>query len=78
MQWPRRPWENSIMLDEYNSWTHLMWVDNCNERDDWSMQRLSKEEYLQKNKDFLENEFCLYVYGERKKEGTYYDWLDAS
>ena len=48
------------------------------ERDDWGMQRLSKEEYIQKNKDFLENEFCLYVYGERKKEGTYYDWLDAS
>ena len=62
------------MLDEYNSWTHLMWVDNCNERDDWGMQRLSKEEYIQKNKDFLENEFCLHVYGERKVEGKYYDW----
>jgi len=62
------------MLDEYNSWTHLMWVDNCNERDDWGMQRLSKEEYIQKNKDFLENEFCLHVYGEQKVEGKYYDW----
>jgi len=62
------------MLDEYNRWTHLMWVDNCNERDDWGMQRLSKKEYLQKNKDFLENEFCLYVYGEQKVEGKYYDW----
>ena len=62
------------MLDKYNGWVHLMWVDNCNERDEWGMQRLSKEEYLQKNKDFLENEFCLHVYGEHKKEGKYYDW----
>ena len=74
MQWPRRPWENSIMQDSYNDWVHLMWVNNCNERDDWSMKRLSKEEYIQSNKDFLENEFCLYVYGEQKKKGKYYDW----
>jgi hypothetical protein len=47
------------MLDEYNSWTHLMWVDNCNERDDWGMQRLSKEEYIQKNKDFLDKTHSL-------------------
>ena len=74
MQWPRRPWENSIMQDNYNDWVHLMWVDNCNERDDWSMKRLSKEEYIQNNRDFLENEFCLHVYGEQKKKGKYYDW----
>ena len=78
MQWPRRAWENNIMLDKFNSWCHLMWVDNCNERDTWNMERLSKEEYLQNNKDFLENEFCLYIYGEKKVEGKYYDWIAAS
>jgi len=66
------------MLDKFNSWVHLMWMDNCNERDGWNMEHLSKEEYLESNRDFLENEFCLYVYGERKIEGKYYDWLHAS
>ena len=66
------------MQDNYNDWVHLMWVNNCNERDDWRMKRLSKEEYIQNNKAFLENEFCLYVYGEQKKKGTYYDWIPTS
>jgi hypothetical protein len=63
------------MLDKYKDWVHLMWVDNCNERDSWAMNRVSKEEYMETNKEFLENEFCLYAYGEKKVKGKYYDWL---
>ena len=41
------------MSEMYDIFVHEMWVENCNERIDWSQPILTKKEYIEMNNEFL-------------------------
>jgi hypothetical protein len=52
------------MLEKYKRFVHQMWIDNCNERNDWSQPVLTKLEYEKRNATFLEDQFYMQEAGD--------------
>lgn len=64
----------SDILEKYKSFVHHMWIENCNERNDWSQPVLTKEEYERRNGTFLEDQFYMKEVGSKvwdSKKHTY-------
>lgn len=55
----------SEMLQKYKSFVHQMWIENCNERNDWSQPVLTKLEYERINGAFLEDQFYMKEVGNK-------------
>jgi len=45
-------------MTEYDMFVHNMWVENCNERDNYGDPRLDKEQYLLENREYLRSLFA--------------------
>lgn len=71
----RQPCQVNIMLEKYNEYVHNMWVENCSERDSYGESILNKVQYQELNKDFLQDSFCLHMYGQNFNKDKYYEWV---
>lgn len=45
-------------MTDYDMLVHNMWVENCNERDNYGEPRLDKEQYLLENREYLRSLFA--------------------
>lgn len=62
----------SEVVESYNSFIHLMWIKNCDERQEWSQPKLTKEEYIKANGTFLEDSFWMAHMGSKHWDGKRY------
>jgi len=62
----------SEVVESYNSFIHLMWIKNCDERQEWSQPKLTKEEYTRANGTFLEDSFWMAHMGNKHWDGKRY------
>ena len=56
------------MSEEYEMYVHRMWINNCVERDSYSQDVYSKQEYIQRNAQFLKDNFDITEMGNDGKE----------
>ena len=56
------------MSEEYEMYVHRMWINNCVERDNYSQDVYSKQEYIQRNAQFLKDNFDITEMGNDEKE----------
>ena len=49
-----------------------MWIKNCDERQEWSQPKLTKEEYISANGTFLEDSFWMAHMGNKHWDGKRY------
>ena len=56
------------MSEEYEMYVHRMWINNCVERDSYSQDVYSKQEYIQRNAQFLKDNFDITEMGNDEKE----------
>ena len=62
----------SEVVESYNSFIHLMWIKNCDERQEWSQPVLSRDEYERQNGTFLEDSFWMKEMGDKVWNGKEY------
>ena len=60
----------SEMLEKYKSFVHHMWINNCDERQQWSQPVLTKDEYERQNGTFLEDSFWMQETGAKVWNGN--------
>ena len=62
----------SEMNEEYERYVHNMWINNCVERDSYSEDVYSKQEYVQRNGQFLKDNFYITEMGSKVWNGKEY------
>jgi hypothetical protein len=55
----------SEVMERYSCFVHRMWIENCDERQEWALKRYTKEEYTSANGQFLEDSFWLNEYKDK-------------
>ena len=60
------------MSEEYEAYVHKMWINNCVERDSYSQDVYSKQEYIQRNAQFLKDNFYITEMGNKVWNGKEY------
>ncbi len=60
------------MTEEYDLYVHQMWIKNCVERDNWAQDIYSKQEYIERNAQFLKDNYYISEMGDKVWNGEEY------